>query len=368
MGDPRVEKLAAVLVNYSLEIQPGHKVLLTTSTMGEELALAFYAEALRAGGHVTFQTEFPRAGEIFFKYASQEQLEFIPPPVRLVYETYDRVMNIVAEQNTRGLSAVDPEKRAVRSRATRDLSKTFMERTARGEMSWCLTVVPTYASAQDADMSLGDYENFVYQAGKLNAADPVAEWKSFGVQMQNLSDWLKGRRQMALKGKDIDLTLSIAERTFIVADGKMNFPDGEIFTGPVEDSVNGWVRFHYPAIFHGSEVTDIELWFENGRVVKEKAAKGQDLLTGLLDTDPGSRYLGELGIGTNYDIPRFTKNMLFDEKLGGTFHLAVGASYPETGGKNDSGLHWDMLCDMTESEVTVDGDIFYRNGKPVHWK
>ena len=159
--------------------------------------------------------------------------------------------------------------------------------------------------------------------------------------------------------------MSIKGRSFKEADGKYNFPDGEIFTGPVEDSVNGWIRFRYPAIYGGQEVTDIELWFENGKVVREKASKGQELLTSLLDTDNGARYLGEWGIGTNYGIQRFTKNMLFDEKIGGTIHLAVGASYPETGGKNESGLHWDMLCDMADSEVHVDGELFYKNGKTV---
>ena len=368
MTDPRLEKLADVLVNYSLGVQPGHKVVISAPTLGEELALAAYAAALRAGGHVLLQAEFPRAAELMYRHASQDQLEFIDPAMKLINETYDRYLHIGAEQNTRGLSAVDPARRALRSRARHSLSKTMMERTARGEMSWCYTEFPTYASAQEADMSLQDYEEFVFKADKLDQADPTAAWKLFGAQMQILADWLNGRKQVELKGKDIDLRMSIAERTFIVADGRLNFPDGEIFTGPVEDSVNGWVRFQYPAIFGGREVTDIQLWFENGRVVKEQAAKGQDLLTELLNTDGGARYLGELGIGTNYDITRFTKNMLFDEKLGGTFHLAVGASYPETGGKNESGLHWDMLCDMADSEVTVDGELFYRNGKPLQWE
>ncbi len=216
-------------------------------------------------------------------------------------------------------------------------------------------------------MSLADYQDFVFTAGKLNEPDPVACWQEEGRQMRALVSWLKGREQVVLKGKDIDLRISIKDRTFIAADGHENFPDGEIFTGPVEDSVNGWVRFQYPAIFAGREVTDVELWFENGKVVKEKATKGQDLLTSLLNTDPGARYLGELGIGTNYEIKHFTKNMLFDEKLGGTIHLAVGASYPETGGKNESGIHWDMLCDMHDGEITVDGELFYKDGKPVNW-
>ena len=168
-----------------------------------------------------------------------------------------------------------------------------------------------------------------------------------------------------MHGANIDLTLSIKDRTFISCDGKENFPDGEIFTGPVEDSANGWIRFKYPAIFMGQEITDIELWFENGKVVKENASKNLELLTSSLNTDGGSRFLGELGIGTNYGITKFTKEMLFDEKIGGTFHLAVGAGYPETGSKNDSGIHWDMLCDMSESEVEVDGEVFYKDGKNI---
>jgi aminopeptidase len=219
--------------------------------------------------------------------------------------------------------------------------------------------------AQEADMSLSEYAEFVYGAGLLNDPDPVALWRKEGERQMKLIKWLDGKDKAVLKGENVDLTMSIKGRVFKESDGKYNFPDGEIFTGPVEDSVNGWIRFRYPAIYSGQEVTDIELWFENGKVVKEKASKGQELLTSLLNTDSGARYLGEWGIGTNYGIQRFTKNMLFDEKMGGTIHLAVGASYPETGGKNESGLHWDMLCDMAQSEIKVDGELFYKDGKPV---
>ncbi len=247
----------------------------------------------------------------------------------------------------------------------RPIFKVMMDRSATGELRWCYTEYPTYASAQEADMSLADYQDFVFTAGKLNEPDPVACWKEEGERQQKLVDWLRGKDQVVMTGPDIDLRLSIKDRIFILADGKYNFPDGEVFTGPVENSANGWVRFGYPAIYAGREVDNVELWFENGKVVKETASKGQDLLTSLLNTDPGARYLGELGIGTNYDIPRFTKNILFDEKLGGTIHLALGASYPETGGKNESGIHWDMLCDMHQGEIRVDGELFYKDGKPV---
>ena len=197
MTDPRLEKLADVLVNYSLDVQPGNKMIIRTSPLGEELALAAYSAGLRAGAHIDIQCDFPRAAEVFLKNASQAQLEFVPAPVQLIYDTYDRFLSIGAEQNTRGLSAVDPGKRALRSRATHSLMKTMMERTARGELSWCYTVIPTFASAQEADMSLGDYEEFVYKADKLDEPDPTAAWKAFGVQMQTLSSWLKGRRRAA---------------------------------------------------------------------------------------------------------------------------------------------------------------------------
>ncbi|MGE5223345.1 MAG: aminopeptidase, partial [Omnitrophica WOR_2 bacterium] len=278
---------------------------------------------------------------------------------------FDARLSLSAEYNTRELSGVDPSRLARRQKARMPLAKIFFDRTARQELRWCVTAYPTDAMAQEADMSLADYREFVYEAGKLNEDNPVEYWRKQGEFQQKLVDWLKGHDRVSLKGSNIDMTLSIKDRTFINADGKYNFPDGEIFTGPVENSANGWVRFRYPAIYAGQEVADIELTFKDGRVVGEKASKGSELLTKLLDTDAGSRYLGEWGIGTNEGIQRFTKDMLFDEKIAGTIHFAVGASYPETGGKNESGIHWDMLCDMSASEIHVDEELFYSNGKPI---
>lgn len=361
--DPRVAKLAKVLVNYSIELKPGDQFVLRTSPLAEELNLAVYEEAVKAGAHVFVQQSMPGADEIFYKYASDAQLDFISPVRKLITETFDASLYIEAEHNTRSLSGVNPTRLARARKAGAPIGKIYLERSARGELRWGLTVYPTHAMAQDADMNLADYREFVYGAGMLNDDDPVAFWKAEGVKQAKLAKWLKGRDKAVLKGSNVDINLSIKERTFIPCDGKYNFPDGEIFTGPVEDSVNGWIRFRYPAIYDSQEITDIELWFENGQVVKEKASKNEELLTALLNTDAGSRYLGEWGIGTNYGIQRFTKNMLFDEKIGGTIHFAVGAGYPESGSKNESGLHWDMLCDMAESEIAVDGDLFYKDGK-----
>jgi aminopeptidase len=365
MPDPRLTKLAKLLVHYSLELKPGQQVVIRTHPLAEELTLAVYEEAIQAGAHVFIQNRVPGEEELFFKYATDAQLDYISPIRKLITETFDASLNIWTEHNTRALSGTDPQRMARAAKAGAPLSRRFLERAARQEMRWCLTAYPSQALAQEADMSLADYCEFVYGAGMLNEVDPSAYWMQVGQAQQKLVDWLKGRDQVHLKGSNVDLKMSIKERSFIPCDGKVNFPDGEVFTGPVEDSVQGWVRFKYPAIEHGQEITDIQLWFEKGRVVKETASKNQELLTAQLNTDAGARFLGEFGIGTNYGITRFTKNMLFDEKMGGTIHLAAGAGYPQTGSKNESGIHWDMLCDMNDAEINVDGELFYKNGKPV---
>jgi len=365
MTDQRVTRLAKVLVQYSMGIQPGWKLVNRTSPLGEELALAVYIEALKAGANVINEIELPGAGEAFYKYATDEQLDWVSPVRRLTTETFDASLYIDATDNTRTLSGIDPNRKVRARKAGAALSKLFLERAARGEMHWCYTAFPTQAAAQEADMSLTDYQDFVYKAGLLELDDPVVGWQAERELQLKVVRWLAGKDKVVLKGENIDLSFSVKGRTFEPCAGEMNFPDGEIFTGPVEGSAQGWVRFRYPAIYEGQEVNDVELRFENGRCVQEKASKGQELLTSLLNSDAGARYLGEWGIGTNYGIQRFTKNMLFDEKMGGTIHLALGAGYPETGSVNDSGIHWDMLCDMAQSEVRVDGELFYKDGKIV---
>ena len=365
MTDPRVQKLAQVLVRYSLNLQPGEEFALRTSPLAEELNLAVYKEALLAGAFVSVINIQPGVDEIFLKYAKDEQLDHVSPINRLVIENYRALLDIEAEHNTRELSGVDPNRISRTRRARKELSQTYMARMGSRDLKWCATVYPTQALAQEADMSLSEYQDFVYGAGKLDLPDPVKGWKEETARQQRLISWLEGKDQVTIQGKDVDLKLSIRGRLFEGASGQLNFPDGEIYTSPVEESVNGWVRFAYPAIYLGREVIDVELWFEDGKIVKEKASKGQEMLTELLNTDEGSRYLGELGIGTNYAIQRFTKNMLFDEKIGGTIHLAVGAGFPEVNGKNQSGIHWDMLCDMAQSEMRVDGELFYKDGKFV---
>lgn len=365
MADPRVLKLAKVMTDYSLALKPGQQFVLRTSPLAQELNLAVYTEAIKAGAYVFVQQSIPGAEEAFYKYASDQQLDFVAPIRKLIFETFDASLYIEADDNTKALAGVDPQRMTRARKAGAEILNTSMKRSAEGSYRWCVTLYPTPALAQEANMSLADYAEFVYAAGMLNEPDPVAFWKEEGRRQEKVIAWLAGHDEVVLKGDNIDLSLCIKDRRFEKSDGQYNFPDGEIFTGPVEDSVNGWVRFKYPGIFAGQEVEDIQLWFENGRVVKEQATRNQGLLTSLLNTDAGARVLGEWGIGTNYGITRFSKNMLFDEKMGGTIHLAVGHGYPETGSKNESGLHWDMLCDMADSEIRVDGELFYKNGKFV---
>jgi aminopeptidase len=242
----------------------------------------------------------------------------------------------------------------------------YMERGATGDLKWNATLYPTRAYAQEADMSLRDYEDFVYSACFCDLDDPISEWERVHDEQAEVIDWLARHETVHVVGSNADLTLSIKGRTFVNSDGKHNMPSGEIFTGPVEDSADGWVRFTYPAVTSGREVDGIELVFEHGRVVEAKARKNEPYLLRMLDTDDGSRYLGEFAIGTNFGIQQFTKNILFDEKIGGSFHLAVGAGYPDTGSQNRSAVHWDMICDMREDgEIWVDGELMYQKGKFV---
>ncbi|MFL7892883.1 MAG: aminopeptidase [Anaerolineales bacterium] len=363
MADQRLEKLAEILIHYSLEIKPGDQLEIRSNPLAQELALLAYKEAVQSGAHVLNTMSLQDGEELFYKYATNDQLDYVSPVRKMITETFDAILVIGAEYNTRSLSAIDPQRISRHRKAYSELTKTYLTRSANLELRWCYTEFPTYASAQEADMSLSDYQEFVYQAGYLNEPDPVSLWRKEGERQKELIGWLMGKEIVELKGKNVDMSFSIKDRKFKEADGKYNFPDGEIFTGPVENSANGWIRFSYPAIFQGQEVIDVELWFENGQVVKESASKGQELLTSSLNTDPGARFIGEWGIGTNYGIKNFTKNILFDEKIGGTIHLALGSGYPETGSKNESAIHWDMLCDMADSEINIDGKNFYKDGK-----
>lgn len=364
MKDPRVEKLAGLLVNYCIAVEPGERILVGGPSVALPLITETFREVIRVGGMPLTVINEEVFSEILLKEGNAEQIQHVPEPMAYIYENYEGMIHVDAANNTRSLSGVDPKKQQMRHLATRELSQTMMDRTASGELRWVYTMFPSNANAQEADMSLGEYEAFVYGACHVDKEDPVAEWRKMSEMQQKLVDWLADKDQVRVCGPEVDLTLSIAGRTFINADGRQNMPSGEIFTGPVEDSANGWVRFTYPAISDGREVEGIFLRFKNGEVVEATARKNEQYLHDQLETDEGARRLGEFAIGTNRGIQRFTKSILFDEKLGGTMHMALGAGYPESGSKNRSAIHWDMICDMRDGgEIWVDGELFYDSGR-----
>lgn len=364
MPDPRLTKLAQVLVNYCTAVQPGHWVLVRGHVVALPLVEQVVAEVLRAGGNPTVLLESDDVQEVFLREATDAQLAWNSPLDAIMAEKLDARIGIGGASNTRVLTGVEPRRQQLAQNAKRPFQQTYMQRSADGTHHWVGTQFPCQAYAQDAEMSLRDYEDFVYAATFTDQPDPVQSWRAVHDRQQQLVDWLRGKERVEVRGPNIDLQLSIAGRTFINSDGKRNMPSGEIFTGPVEDSANGWVRFTYPAIRGGREVEGVEFELRDGKVVHARAAKNEEFLLSQLDSDEGSRYLGEFAMGTNYQIQRFTKSILFDEKIGGTIHMAVGAGYPETGSRNRSSVHWDFICDMRhDSEIRVDGELIYRDGQ-----
>lgn len=369
MADPRVEKFAKVLVNYSARIKPGDRVLIEATTAAEPLVRAVYLEVLKAGGHPVPLVQlpdmfFPGHEDLLMMYGNDAQLDFVPPLQKLAYDQFESRIRIHSTTNTRSQTAMDTSRAQKRNKPAGLITEAQMRRGAEGAFKWVTTLYPTDAYAQDAEMSFAQYEDFVFRAVHAHEEDPIAFWKKVEQEQASAIKWMEGKNQVVLRGPNVDLTLSVKGRKFNNSCGTHNMPDGEIYTGPVEDSVNGWVRFTYPAIYGGVAVEGAELTFSNGRVTQIKADKNQDYLLKMLETDAGARYLGEFAIGTNFEINKFTGQILFDEKIGGSFHMALGAGYPETGSKNKSAIHWDFICDMrTDSEILVDGELFYQNGK-----
>ena len=363
MSDPRVVKMADVIANYCVELKPGNTFLIQGPAAAAPLIRETYRAALRAGAHPVVRVSVSGLDEILFTEASDEQLQFLPRIAAEEIEFFDARLNIQASENTRALSGVDPKRMSLRQSTMGGIGRRLMERSAAGELRGCLTLFPTPAHAQDAAMSLADYEDFVFASCLLDQPDPAEGWRQVRAQQQHIADYLMAHDTIHIVAPDTDITYRVGGRTWINSDGKRNFPSGEVFTGPIEDSVEGHVRFSYPAIYNGREVEDVRLTFREGKVVDASAGRGQEFLLAMLETDPGARFLGEVAFGLNYGITRFTRNILFDEKIGGTMHMALGRSYPDSGGKNESAIHWDLICDLRDGEVTADGELCYRGGK-----
>ena len=366
MTDPRIERWAATLLNYSVKVQAGQTVAIIGQVAAEPLLRAVYREVIARGAFPVVIPSFSGLSAELLKNGTDQQLAYISPIETFIRTQADVVINVMAETNTKSLASVDLARQQLFQSNRRHLFKSFMDRDAAGELKWTLTLFPTDAYAQDAGQSTDEYTAFVYEACKLNGEDSVAGWQEQSKEGQRLIDWLAGRKEVHLSAPGTDLRLNVEGRTWINADGTHNFPDGEIFTGPVENGVDGNVTFSYPVVTAGREIEGIKLRFEAGKVVEATAARGQEYLDAVLDTDAGARILGEFAIGTNYNIQKFTKNILFDEKIGGTVHMAIGAGYPGSGSTNESAVHWDMICDLRDGgQITVDGDLMLKDGKFV---
>ena len=366
MNDPRIARLADVLVNYSVKVHPGDWVHIHAGWLALPLAKEVQACVLRAGGNPSVTLESQDLNAAYLEGASEAQLRWTPPLDMHMIKYADAWIILEAPENTRAMAGIDPERQQLRNTAFAKWSQIYTKRAAAGELRWVMTSYPCQALAQEAEMSLPEFEDFVFQATFADREDALQRWQTVHDEQEHLVDWLRGKETVTIRGPQVDLELSLAGRTFVNAAGDQNMPSGEIFTSPVETSAVGWVRFSYPAVWLGTIVEGVRLAFRNGRVVEASAEKNLDFLLKMLDTDAGSRRLGELGIGTNYGIRRFTRNILYDEKIGGSFHLALGNGYPEAGGRNKSSLHWDLITDArTQTEMHADGILFYKDGKFV---
>ena len=365
MPDPRVAKLADLLVNYSLELGPGQLVRIDAATVAAPLVTEVYRHALRAGANARTRIEVEGLDVIVVKESSDDQLTFVSEIERFEVDHVDAIVTIWADRNTRALTQADPKRVSRRIASRRTLTNRLWERIDEGKARWVGTRFPTEAHAQDAEMSLAEYEDFVYGACHVDGdQDPVAHWRDVSADLNARARELDACRELRIVGPDTDLRLGVDGRSWLAADGKLNMPDGEIFTSPVETETEGEIRYSFPAIFQGRVVEDVRLRFQGGGVVRAEAATGNDYLQSLLEMDEGARVLGEVAFGMNYEIDRFTRDILFDEKIGGTLHFALGSSFKQLGGRNESGLHWDLICDLRdEGEVYADGELVWKAGR-----
>ena len=366
MRDQRADALAQILVRYSTEVRKGDVCVIQGTTTGEPLVQSVYEEVLRAGGLPVMQLTTEEAAAAFFRLAADEQLDWVPPTSTWAVENADVRIAIMGDANSRALSLADPKKQARSQKARMGLMETSMKRSAAGDYRWALTLFPTHAYASEAGMSLSEYEDFYYGACLATDGDPVTAWQRQSDEVNRLAEWIEGKEEVRITAPGTDIKLGVAGRHWIPCTGSHNMPDGEFFTGPIEDSVEGEVAFSFPATYGGREVSGVRFRFEGGKVMDASAERGEELLIEMLDSDDGARRLGELGIGTNYGITTGTKEILLDEKIGGTVHMAIGMSYPESGGTNSSAVHWDMVCDLRNGgSITVDGTELQRDGRFV---
>lgn len=359
------DKYAQVLVDYSTNVQKGDLVIIRSGSIeAKELVKAVYKRVLEKGGNPIAKTAIPELAEVFLKNASDEQLDYIDPMSKMEYEKADVFISLGAPQNTKNMARADLTKLAKRGKATKPLSETLLNRSAKGEARWVIADVPTNALAQEAKMSLDEYSEFLFKACYLDINNPVEKLRELDKKQSAWAEYLNKVKNLHITGEKTDITFNVEGRKWISCSGLNNYPDGEVFTSPVENGINGEIYFDYPQNYRGNSASGVYLKIENGLIVQATAQQGEEFLNAMLDMDEGSRRIGEIAIGTNDEIQEITGNILFDEKIGGAIHMAAGASYPETGGKNVSGLHWDLIKNMKNGgKIFADDKLIYENGK-----
>jgi len=356
-------KYAKLLVNYCVEVKKNERVLIRSSTLAEPLVREVYREVLKAGGHPHTLLEMRDENYINLTCSNDDQFNYVNPLFEKAMLEFDCYLFIRAPHNLMEIQNTDAGARSKSKKAKAAIMKRYFERTATKELKRNLCQYPTAANAQNAGMSLDEYRQFVFNACNLFSDDPVREWLGVREKQQKIVDVLNSRSKVHYKGEGVDIKFSTQDRIWINSDGQTNMPSGEVYTCPVEDSVNGTVHFSVPSVFMGKQVEGITLWVEDGLINKWEAKVGSEVLDEVFQIE-GARRFGEAAIGTNNNIDRFTRNILFDEKIGGTIHMAVGQSYLQTGGKNQSAVHWDMITNMRNGgEIFADDEKIYDSGK-----
>lgn len=351
--DLRTRKLAKLAVNYCIAGKKGQNIIISGNSESIPFLVELYKEIILIGAHPSVRFALPNTADFFFKYANKEQLEKFPKHFMDQLKETQGYIGINTDTNTRELSSTDTKKIAAREKITRPITSYVCNE--RDKIHRVSIAYPCMAHAIEADMSFTEWENFVYSACLI-------DWKKLGKRMEKIAKKFRNGKNVHLIGENVDLKFQIRGKQLKIDKGEENMPGGEIFMAPVRESLNGWIKFEYPAIKSGKEVTDIELKFKEGKVIESKASKNGDFLGEILKTDENASYVGEFGIGCNPGINRFTKTLLFDEKINGTIHLALGMAYKDNGGGNDSAIHWDIVKDMKKSKIILDGEIIQNQG------
>ena len=365
MVDVRITRLARLITEYSVSVREGDEVIIRAGVEAFPLVRELVKEIVGKGAYPHILVRDSATEEIFYRYAKESVLKHLSPLEKFIMEKMDVMISIISDSHVKPLISIDPEKLKTRSAARAELNEIFMRRQASGELRWNVTIYPTNALAQEAGMGPMEYEEFVFKACMVDREDPIEAWKKQAEKQEKIINLLSKIDELKVVSGETNLLIKVGGRKWINDDGHHNMPAGEVFSAPIEDSAEGYIKFDYPAVWGGFEVEGIRLKFERGKVVEAHAEKGEEKLRKLLETDEGAKRIGEIAFGLNYNITRATKEILFDEKIGGTMHLALGAAYPETGGKNKSAIHWDLIVDLKRGKVYGDGELIYENGEFV---